>query len=302
MTMDILSRFFLPISAFAATILSWAALIICHRFLKSSKSEPGATAHQTRLDNAAMQVSAAVGGVIATPIVLIAAFFVAHGTGNAIAAWDALAVFLTGGLALWGYAIIRWRSALGRQRTLQWQHAAMEMVEKAVALLEQRGYTVFHDFKTGHVKINHLLIGPKGVFALQTMVHPIPPQSDLITDITVTYDGRTLFFPNERDHLSIETAHSDTEHFSEWLSQQLGTPIMARAIVALPGWQIKRISSEGISVIHPGQLEALFQYVQARPLSAEMIQQISGHVRRHMGNPPGPQNQDDVRETTGSYY
>lgn len=305
--MDILPRFVLPIGAFTATLLSWAVLIIFQRLFNAKKSKPevpegtAAIPHQPKLDEAAMQVNAALGAVMATPVVLTAAFFVARSSQTVTVGWDAMAVFLSGGLILWGYAVFRWRRAIGRQRNLQWHYAAREMVEQAVAVLEQRGYLVIRNFKTDQVKIDHLLIGPKGVFTLQTMVHPIPSQSEQIADITVTYDGRTLFFPNEKDQLSIEAAQTGADNFSEWLSEQLGNPIMARAIVALPGWQIKRISAEGISVIHPGQLEALFQYVKARPLSAEMIQQIGQHIRRHQGNPPNPQNQDDLQETTGSY-
>jgi len=98
---------------------------------------------------------------------------------------------------------------------------------------------------------------------------------------TVTYDGRALFFPGNEDHESVERACAEAERLSDWLSEALDIPLAARAIVALPGWQVKRTSAEGISVINPTQFEALFQYVRPRPLTTDAVALIAEQVRQH---------------------
>jgi hypothetical protein len=307
-TMDTLSRYFLPLGAITATVICWGVLLLAQKLLSqrnaadtptfAGPTDSSAAAVQPMLKRVEAQVRSTWSMAVATPIIFCAAYLIARQTRIEALGPEAVTLFLASGLVLLGIAISLWRGAISRERNVRWHISATQMVDRALSGLEQRGYAVLRDFAIDKVKIDYLLIGPKGVFTLQTVVYPAPTSSTHPADATVTYDGRTLFFPNEKDQLSIESAQTGAEIFSEWLSGQLGNPIAARAILALPGWQIKRISAEGISVIHPGQIEALFQYVKARPLSPEIIKQIQQHIQRHGNASHPPRNQSAPQETS----
>ncbi|MDA8138113.1 MAG: hypothetical protein M0036_05600 [Desulfobacteraceae bacterium] len=307
--MDTLSRYLLPIGALIATLICWTVLALAQklwaqRTIKTKHSPAGQSGAsimpegQSALEALGLRVRMAWSAVAGTPVIYCATFWIAQQTQSVALGAQAIALFIVSGLALWGLTVLYWRQAVARQRREQWEITARQMVDRAIGSLEQRGYSVLRDFTLDKVKIDYLMIGPKGVFTMHAVAYPIPTSSDQLADATVTYDGRTLFFPNEKDQLSIESAQTGVEIFSEWLSEQLGTPIAARAILALPGWQIKRISAEGISVIHPGQLEALFQYVKARPLTPELIRQIEDLIQRQMGKPHNSPNPSTEKETT----
>ena len=54
----------------------------------------------------------------------------------------------------------------------------------------------------------------------------------------------------------------------------MSTGARVGAIVALPGWFVKRTSAAGISVVNPKQFTSLFNHIQPRPLSRETIQRV----------------------------
>lgn len=277
--------------AVGATLLLWMVLAFVLQLI-AKRREGGATAEtdglcssalrlQKRIDRDQLAVNTALVSVVATPLVFGLGYIAfLHIESQPIAAVGAGTAGMLGAIT-WGWAYLRWRRALQDLRMRQWIYAAKAMVAKHVVDLKARGYVVFSDCHLNEKAFDHILIGPKGVFTVQTFVGAAAYQADLNAYGTVTYDGRTLFFPNEENHDIVEQAFGAAEMLSEWLSQTLEVPLAARAVVAIPGWQIKRTSAEGISVINPTQFEALFQYVRPRPLSEEMTLRLADQVRQH---------------------
>ena len=81
-------------------------------------------------------------------------------------------------------------------------------------------------------------------------------------------------FPNGDDLESIDQAERQSSWLSQWISSAIGDQIAARAIVALPGWLVKRTSADGISVVNPNQFSSLFKHIKPRTLTDEMIARI----------------------------
>jgi hypothetical protein len=273
------------------SFLGWVLIsTLLHRLYKPKKTDdretglglidPDAEARR-QIDWAGTGVRIALGCLVATPVffVLSVGILAMAYPESGSAAW----VLLIAAVLMTGYALIRYKTALGHRREIQWYHEARAMVDRAVAPLVPRGYVVFRDFRDDELRIDHLLVGPKGVFALQTLVWPEHHKEGRSPHATVTYDGRALYFPQGEDHLIADHAQRQAEKISDWITKRLGMPIAARAMIALPGWQVKRTSSIGISVINPGQMEALFQYIQPWPLSEDLLLQIARLVENHHG-------------------
>ena len=87
-------------------------------------------------------------------------------------------------------------------------------------------------------------------------------------------------FPNGDDYNTIVQAERQASWISEWISRAVGQQVAARAIVALPGWFVKRTSPDGISVVNPNQFSSLFRHIKPRFLTDEMITQITALIEQ----------------------
>jgi hypothetical protein len=311
MKTDILSLMVLPLGAVAATLVSWGILGVALRLFQRRKAQQGSEATEVPPDTndssvsqpvdaaiaqAELKVRRGLGFVIATPLVMLAACGAALFFNALDEEGYALFGLAAGGSLLWVLAFYIYGGARAHRREAYWHDNAKAMVAQAVAPLAQRGYVVFRDFKAEDISVDYLIISPKGVFALQRLIQPTGSPVGQDSEVVVTYNGRALFYPHGKDHLIIEWAEGQAERLSDWLSQGLETPLAARAVLAMPGWRVKRISADGISVIHPAQMEALFQYIKPRPIPAATVQTIVARIEAHYSAGRSVPNKQGVPE------
>jgi hypothetical protein len=178
------------------------------------------------------------------------------------------------------YIIVKWVNLRSRHRILRLGYEGKVAVGQELNRLMLEGYHVYHDFPAEEFSIDHIVVGPKGVFAVETETRAERTARNRIEDATVTYDGRALFFPKATDVETVAQAERQTSWLSTWLTQVLGEPVAARAIVALPGWFVRRTSPDGISVINPKQFASLFEHIQPRALTPIMITRIAEQLEQ----------------------
>ncbi len=309
MNKEILTALILPAAGIAASLLSWgvisAVLTLAgkRRDSDSDRSDEtvgaGSSGTSSPAYQATLKTKGAMAAVMATPLACIITYGALIPTQVIDGGNHAVAAFAVSSLGMWGIAFYRWRLATSRQKQIQWHQQARESVDQMVRPLIKRGYHVFSDLHIDDMATDYLIVGPKGIFTLQVLVHGEDAAIKGEVEPTVTYDGRTLFFPQgNKDYECIEAATQQAERLSEWLSERLASPVAARAILALPGWQIKRVSAEGISVINPSQLEALFQYIKPRPLDKTEVGAIVSRIAKYHDASPGGQNINSLPEIT----
>jgi hypothetical protein len=124
------------------------------------------------------------------------------------------------------------------------------------------------------------VVGKKGVFALETITRAKPGRAGGGEPATVAYNGHVLFFPRATDDHTIARAENQAEWLSEWLGRATGEEVAVRAIVAAPGWLIKRTAPTGIPVVNPKQVPSLFAYIQPRPLTDAQIEGIARRLEQ----------------------
>lgn len=296
MTKELLYPALSILGAGIVILLCWPLLGVALRLFSKQKAQKdrGAPAgfidadieKRREMERADMQVRVAMSRLIATPI-LFGVAYIGLGMSGLVKEGSTSLWLVAECALLCGLAFLRYNGSLRRREEVRWSQQAKTMVDRAIAPLVPRGYIVFRDFKADDMSIDHLLIGPKGVFALHTLVRSANLKQGQPMVPMVTYDGRALYFPQGEDHEIVERAEKNGEGISEWISKRVGMPIAARAIVALPGWQVKRTSAQGISAINPDQLEALFQYIKPWPLSEDILFQIVRLVENHYGTTIG---------------
>ena len=276
-----------------ALLLFLAALFMFRAFYRMKRQLPPFTNDFSRspgqslldrLDNLDEQIMISAAALFAGPLVLYAAYLsLLYFSEQKMRLPGALAT-ATIGLGFTIYLLIKLLGYLNEHRTLRLGYEGKAAVGQALNQLMLEDYRIYHDFPAKSFNIDHIVVGQNGVFTVRTIALPTPTAKNNRDNATVEYDGRSLYFPDYDDAETVAHAEGQAIWLSKWIAEAIGEAIAVRAIVALPGWIVKRTSAEGISVVNPKQLGSMFQHVQPRPLSADMMTQINDRLERECRN------------------
>ena len=228
-----------------------------------------------RLDELNEEISIQSAALLSVPIAIYAVYisnlyFGQHSSNPAVAI-----VVVVIAVVFLGYTLYKLRGFLQERRNIRLGYEGEMIVGQALNRLMLSGCRVYHDFPAEKFNIDHILVGAKGVFAVETKTRSKRTTANRQQDATVEYDGRALHFPSGTDIDMIAQAKRQSKWLSRWLSQAVGEEITVRAVLALPGWFVKRTAPKGIPVVNPKQFDSLFQHIPSRPLTAEMITRIA---------------------------
>lgn len=192
-----------------------------------------------------------------------------------------LAIICTVMIAFFLFRLLRF---FRERRIVRLGYEGQLAVAQELNQLMKEGYHVYHDLPVDKFNIDHIVVGHTGVYAIETNAQSKPKSRGRLKDATVSYDGRVLYFPKGEDWKTLDQAKQQADWLSDWIQRAVGKPIAVRAIVALPGWYVKRTSADGISVINPEQFSSLFKYIKPRHLPQEMIHQIVHQIEQKFRN------------------
>jgi hypothetical protein len=141
-----------------------------------------------------------------------------------------------------------------------------------------RGGRVFHDVVGDSFNVDHVLVCPQGVFAVETKTWSLPwPAAKIIAR-----DGKLLKAGFKPDRDPIAQASVAARWVQELLARRAGRSFEVRAIVAIPGWRVEAALEHGVvCVIEPKQLPG---YIAKQPatLSAKQVRRLAFHLSRHI--------------------
>jgi hypothetical protein len=195
---------------------------------------------------------------------------------------DAMVVNILGGIgaAITIFYLLKTLKLLKKRRDLRLGYDGETAVGQELNRLMLEGNYVYHDFPAEKSNIDHIVVGRSGIFAVETQARSKPSTQNRREDVTVEYDGKMLNFPDGDDFKIIEHAEKQASWLSKWISGAIGEEVAARAIVALPGWFVKRTSADGISVVNPKQFPSLFKHIKPRPLDDDTITRIADQLEQ----------------------
>jgi hypothetical protein len=131
-----------------------------------------------------------------------------------------------------------------------------EMLNK----LMKDGFDVFHDFPLEpdgkSPNIDHIVVGPNGVFAIETKTWRKPKETSDGKNWEVTFDGKQLKFPHFTTKKGIGQATQNARLLSKHLSASTNETIRAVPILALPGWFVSSKSIDPLIVVNPKQIRS----------------------------------------------
>ena len=142
------------------------------------------------------------------------------------------------GATVWIVFMVRDLLHIRAQRK-SWQDGMHGEMATAQALdrLQSRGCMVFHDLPGDRGNIDHVIVAPNAVFAVETKWRS--KRGDGKKAAQVWFDGKALEFPvGHRDGKSVDQALACASELSKYIKGKTGEPVKVVPVVALPGWYV----------------------------------------------------------------
>lgn len=99
---------------------------------------------------------------------------------------------------------------------------------------------VAHDLPCEGFNIDHIVIAPRAVYAVETKSFRKPRRFADDSHYKVTFDGSALRFPDWRNDAPIKQARRQAQWLARYLRESLGRDVPVIPALALPGWWIER--------------------------------------------------------------
>lgn len=205
--------------------------------------------------------------------------------------WALVALVAAGAIALgWfaGEGLRLWPERRDLVRAIDAQMIAAQSLN----LLMRSEYWVFHDVHIGDHRINHLIMGRRGVFCVDTRWRrarrpwswrgPGPAPA-----ARASFDGRRLGFPGWAEIEPSRAVEEQAQWLRRWLRERTeGDDVPAYAAIALPGWQITASDWKRVIVFNPATPNMMVEAADGdRRLDASvarhLVQELQRHCRTH---------------------
>jgi hypothetical protein len=147
--------------------------------------------------------------------------------------------------------------------------------------LRKSGYKVYHDVVEDTFNIDHIIVGPAGVFTVETKtIRKVQG-----TNPTVNYDGSRILvdgFTPDRD--PIKQAMGQKYWLEDFIARNTRQKVVVKPIVIYPGWFVNNKNRD--SEVWVLNEKALSTFLANAPefLSAEKINLISSHIESFVRN------------------
>lgn len=210
-------------------------------------------------------------------IAFAAAFGAPYLSGKPVPSFlPVLAIIATLGVSAWvGFKLRGILRELGALR-LGWEGevATAEELNK----LMRDGFEVFHDLPCERFNIDHVVVGPTGVFAVETKTRSKQKRAnDVQNDYTATFDGKVINFAGWRDRRCLEQAERQAKWLGDWLTSATGERTTATPAIAIPGWRIERLkgsNKQPTRVFTPREAKSLVRNPTSQPLDHAAVKRI----------------------------
>lgn len=217
----------------------------------------------------------------------------AVGTAIALSApertrWSTAAMMFTfvGALTIW---CCRRLSSITREL---WDHRLAFTGERIVGeelnQLLASGFRVFHDVPFDNFNIDHVIVGPPGVYIVETKAWRKPANIKGTARATVEVYGDRLELPRGWNEEAVPQARRNAKTLAEWLTKATGERVVVSAILTLPGWMVNRRQVHDVNVLNPQEIRHSFPSRPKHPLTPEQMQRIVHQLteRCRMGDSP----------------
>ena len=151
--------------------------------------------------------------------------------------------------------------------------------------LRSKGFYVFHDIISEGFNIDHVIVGPKGIYTVETKTISKPKKGKA----EILYDGETVTicgYPPERN--PIIQAKAQANWLKEFIRNVTEKSISVRPVVLYPGWFVSRMTQGAeVWVLNHKAFPAFLDKERKTSLSDVDIKAIKRLLEEHNRKPVG---------------
>ena len=182
-------------------------------------------------------------------------------------------------LAVASVPVIWWRirRSLPQIRQMRQGIEGEQVVGQSLERLRVTGYEVFHDIPGDGHNIDHVLVGPGGVFAIETKTISKPAG-----DQRVFFDGECVTVAGFKpDRNPIGQVRAAAKEVSDIIRERAGLEISVKPVVLYPGWFTQSSGKSDVWVLNENAFPKWLDNEDER-LTDSQIRQISSGIARHV--------------------
>lgn len=176
------------------------------------------------------------------------------------------------------YAVFRVFRAIPKLRNLKQALEGERAVGQYLERLREQGFQVFHDVVGTGFNVDHILIGPAGVFTIETKTW----SKSASGREELTFDGESIKLGRvEPDRNPVVQAKAQASWLRAILLESTGKKIDVRPVIVFPGWFVVNTtgSFRDIWVLEPKALPTFLKNEPSR-LTTEDVKLASFHLSR----------------------
>lgn len=199
-----------------------------------------------------------------------------------LVSWVPIIILIVPGVIYYGRKFFKQVKKVERLRLAYACEVALGQKLEQIVRPDDRPYRVFHDIFFDDFNVDHIVIGPNGVFVIETKGRSKPiTNGDKQFKVRVEKDA--LHFPKHTEHKPITQTRNNVKAVRNWLSSATGFDVPVGGVLVIPGWfieQKQRLTAPYI--MNSAQLSSQFSYLRAGSLDMGQIKAIAHQVSQRV--------------------
>lgn len=156
-----------------------------------------------------------------------------------------------------------------------------KVVGQFLERLREDGFHVFHDLIGNDFNVDHVLVGPAGIFTVETKTFSKPARGNA----KVTFDGENILVNGFRpDRDPVTQVRAQANWLRDLVLESTGRKVAVRSVVLFPGWWVDPTPASlkhDVWVLEPKALPA-FLAQERETLKPEDVKLMSYHISRYV--------------------
>ena len=153
------------------------------------------------------------------------------------------------------------------------------IVAESLEALKADGFRIFHDVPAGDSQnpfnIDHVIVGPSGVFAVETKTRRKGRARAGFAEHQIIYDGQVLAYPWGEDRHGLDQTARQARWLETHLATLLGQPVPVQPVLTFPGWMVVTRARGAVTVLNPKQIPSAVALRGAPALDPRQIDLIA---------------------------
>ena len=245
-----------------------------------------------RIDRATSEFLTFGIAVAVVPLILLLTYLAYVNFARAPQGWLELAYLVCLSMGFLLYGVNKLRRLRLKTKRLRKMYTGLQSVALEINQLLLSGHHVYHDFPSGRFYIDHIIVGPTGVFTVQSRIPSGFLRASAHQDRRVSVVGSELITDQTTDTHTIPNTVFHASWLANWLLTDTGEAVRVQPLLTLPGWDVETIDDQALIGVDPARIGSVVRTTCVHPLAAESIHRLCAALetkyRRERKEKPSP--------------